>query len=150
MKKKIELSVETARSLYKTATPELKVILEENFDKKDLSNKITDRIKTLDDVRRKLVLTDLSTKQALSRRAFASLQEIAQALNEGWEPDFNNTDEGKWYPLFAKAESGWVFYCSYVHYSTSKVGFGSCFRSKELSDYAAAQFFDVYLDYLPE
>lgn len=76
---------------------------------------------------------------------------IAEALNEGWKPDWTN-DDYKYYPWFdlEKDEdnnpSG--FRLDYVdcHYSLSCVGSRLCFKSRELAEYAGTQFTDLYRD----
>ncbi|WP_410221907.1 hypothetical protein [Pedobacter sp.] len=77
---------------------------------KKASEKITDRVKTYEDACKifgidpsKIMLTypdQLSVKDANSIVAFAKLQTIAKALNEGWEPDWSNANQPKYYPWF--------------------------------------------------
>lgn len=80
---------------------------------------------------------------------------IAQALNNGWEPNWSNWDEYKYFPwLEVKADesnpSGSGFsYTDYDYsYSDTIVGSRLCFQTRELALYAAKQFEDLYKDYL--
>jgi hypothetical protein len=154
--KNIQLSEQKARELYQTASSELKQILEENFTKELLSGKITDRIKCWADVERELghpvnIYPFGNDKQLKALSAFNKIQSLSKVLNEGWKPDFSNTNEYKWYPYFRKdARSGWVFYsAAYGRYGAA-MGSGFYFKTEELAKHAAKYFMDVYLDYLPE
>lgn len=77
---------------------------------------------------------------------------IADALNEGWKPDWNNDDEWKYYPWFDMEKdednnpSG--FRLDGVDFSCAGSGVGSrlCFKSREIAEYAGTQFIDLYRD----
>lgn len=157
--KTIQLSVQKAAELYKTASPEFKQLLEQNFTKEQLSEKITDRMKSWLDLVEFLggkynihlpYWDDTVDKKCKSQNAFAKIQYINDVLNEGWKPDFNNRNEYKWFPYFEKTKSGWVFLGSLCFGSSGCMGSGFYFKSKELSDYAGRQFLDIYKEYLPE
>ena len=78
---------------------------------------------------------------------------IAEALNEGWKPDWSN-DERKYYPWFDMEESVKqpagsglsVGGCVY-DFSASYVGSRLCFKTSELAKYAGTQFKIEYADY---
>ena len=79
------------------------------------------------------------------------LIKIAEALNEGWKPDWKNWDELKYYPWFRMdTPSGFGFSYSFCAYSftASIVGSRLCFKSRELAEYAGKQFEAIYNDYL--
>lgn len=82
--------------------------------------------------------------------ACAMLAIITKALNEGWEPDWDNSNEYKYYPWFDMRSSGGGF--SFVGYGSdyvvSSVGSRLCFKSRELARYAATQFLDIYKDFM--
>lgn len=153
MNKNITLSVEKAREMYKTANAEFKTLLEENFTKNELQPCITDRIKTMEDVY--LItghhLTPYSgnnlSKRQKSVNACFKLQLIAEAYNEGWEPDWFNTTEKKWFVYKYVDGSPWV-----VRY----VGWGVClyfpsglyFKTEKLLKDAMEKFKDVFDDFL--
>ena len=85
--------------------------------------------------------------------AYMKLKIITKALNEGWEPDWNNWSEWKYYPYFKMSDNGaapgvgfsYYFYDFDLGYST--VGSRLCFKSRELAEYAATQFKDIYNDF---
>lgn len=86
--------------------------------------------------------------------AHAKLILIAEALNEGWRPDWNDTDQVKYTPWFKvkadkKRPSGFGLSCdAYAYwYSLTSVGSRLCFKSEELAEYAAKQFIKIYEEY---
>jgi hypothetical protein len=71
---------------------------------------------------------------------------IANALNGGWKPDWNNLDQHKWFPWF-DMEKGFRLCSVGYYYGLSSVGSRLCFRSKEIAKYAANQFLDLYKEF---
>lgn len=79
---------------------------------------------------------------------------IAEALNEGWKPNWGNSDEPKYFPYFwhedaddeEAVSSGFVF--AFTHYisSSASAGNGSrlCFRTRALAEYAGKQFIEIW------
>jgi hypothetical protein len=83
--------------------------------------------------------------------AYAKLFIIIEALNEGWQPDWNNDDEYKYYPWLwvkpnVKNPSGFWLSCDGCGYGDSGTSVGSrlCFKSRELAEYAGKQFQGIY------
>lgn len=76
---------------------------------------------------------------------------IAEALNEGWEPNYNDAAEQKWCPWFNYiTDSGFICADAYDGYESTASGVGSrfCFKTKELAEYAGRNFISLYNDYL--
>lgn len=78
---------------------------------------------------------------------------IAQAINNGWEPDWNDDDQYKYYPWFwvkAKADNSGLG-LSYLDYaytnSDTSVGSRLCFPTREAAKYAGETFTDLYEEY---
>jgi len=71
---------------------------------------------------------------------------IAQALNEGWKPDWKNDNEWKYYPWF-DMENGFSYIYFGRRFTCSRVGSRLCFKSSELARYAGTQFLKLYKDY---
>lgn len=103
------------------------------------------------------ILPDTSRMPEKHRKAIeatAKLYVIAEALNEGWVPDWNDDDQYKYYPWFDLEEhkknnpSGFRFGDSNyaVAYSLSAGGSRLCYRTRGLSDYAGKTFTDLYRD----
>ena len=80
--------------------------------------------------------------------AHAKMIIITEALNDGWEPDWNNDDEYKYYPWFYMDKPGFRFGAAgYDCTSTFTTG-GSrlCFRTRALAEYAGKTFIELYRD----
>jgi len=151
----IKISKSNARKLYSTM-PEFKSTLEDTFGKSFFSGKITDRIKSYDDACEELGETPLN-EQALKNLGFTTdeinyrkLKTVTKALNEGWVPDWTNSNENKWQPYFQLSSGGFVFYDAYYGYSYGNAGYGSrlCFKSDELATYAGKQFSEIYKGFM--
>jgi len=119
---------------------------------------ITDRIKTFQDacsllkVPEKDVLAFTgNTPDELAVNALCKLIVIIRALNEGWQPDWNDNSQHKWYPWFdmevdRNNPPGFRFVGAYCAYAGTYSAGGSrlCFKSGELAEYAGKQFTDIY------
>lgn len=97
-----------------------------------------------------LVVTGLPEKHQKALIAHYQLITIAQALNDGWEPDWTNHSQWKYYPWFdveAKEDKTGVGLSYHDYASTlSFTGIGSrlCYHSEELAAYAGTIFKDLY------
>ena len=73
---------------------------------------------------------------------------IAKVLNEGWVPNWNNTNEYKWYNWFRWQASTSCFVFGgkgYVAWCASTGGSSRlCFREESLAAFAANRFSDFY------
>lgn len=173
MTKNLQLESATARKLYKTAVPEFKAILEESFGKEFFSEKITDRINSFLDVLAEAVQWFNSVKDNQSSlktkiqkethdivlnhirggrvTAADKVRLIAFVLNEGWEEDFKNDNQQKFYPWFERKSSGWSFFrVSFYCYDYAHLGAGSYFKEEKLVRHAWDKCKEVYLEHLPE
>ena len=95
------------------------------------------------------VVANLPEKDQNAIIAFYKLTIIIRALNEGWEPNWKNWDEYKYFNyFFVRSGSGFVY--SDAGYTDTAALFGSrlCFKSRELAEYALSQFKELYLQYL--
>lgn len=97
----------------------------------------------------------LGTKFGKSMQAHAKLVIIALALNDGWEPNWGDFSEYKYFPWFdfernSTADTGFGFSYFVWAYSNSCtfVGARLCFKTSELAKYAGTQFTDLYRDYM--
>lgn len=124
--------------------------------------KITDKIKSFEDACKHLrlnpndlpVVDMLPEKDRKSIIAFYKLTIIIRALNEGWEPDWSNWVEWKYYNWFyvEKGEdqrsSGFRSDGTVCTYASAGAGSRLCFKNIELAKYAAEQFKELYREYL--
>ena len=116
-------------------------------------------IKTFEDACTKLgldaakVLPDFSMfpeQHQKAMTAHAKLIIIAEALNEGWKPDWENGKWDKWYPWFVMGSpsgSGFSFFGAGDWRTASRAGSRLCFKSEEIAEYAGTQFEELYKDY---
>lgn len=118
------------------------------------NQKITELVKSFEDARNmtgRPDVPDFSNLPTDMRKHFEAQYKmivIAEALNEGWIPDWDNYDEYKYYPWFEMSPSSFAFGVSYSDSTNAIAGSGSRlkFRTHELSEYAAKQFIDIWKD----
>lgn len=150
----LKLEKSTAVKIFKKASKEIQEILISSFGPECFSGKIIDRIKTYDDAwkeadqetRKECEIVPTDTNDVV---AYKKLKLIARVINQGWIPDWDNSNQYKWYPYF-KLSSGFSFSDSsyYCAHANSAVGSRLCFESDEKATYAGKQFSDIYNDFL--
>ena len=112
-------------------------------------------IKTFEDACKKVNhdpknLPDISMIPARLRKfvlAAFKLAIIAEAINDGWKPDWTTYKMYKWFPWF-NLSSGCVFSNSDYNFSSAYAGAGSrlCFETEAKSDYCGKHFIKLYVD----
>lgn len=155
--KTLQIEESKARSIYKTASSELKIMLEDTFGKEFFSQKVTERIKTYEDACVELGITPIDESIRSSNGftkdeiAYRKIKTITEALNEGWVPDWTDENQKKWTPFFyPNSSSGFVFANTLYHYSsaTAASGLRLCFKSDELATYVGKQFVELYKEFI--
>ena len=118
------------------------------MDIKDKVKSFEDACKVLDITPSIPVVTGIPEKYQKPLIANYQLMVIAEALNEGWTPDWSNGEWDKWYPWFNMDNSSSAGRFSFLgadgQRSVSHVGSRLCFKSEELADYAGTQFLELY------
>jgi hypothetical protein len=75
--------------------------------------KVTDRVKTFEDACAEVgedPTDENFSEGTVDEIAYKKIKVIVRALNEGWKPDWNNSNQYKWYPWFYLNEpSGFRF-----------------------------------------
>lgn len=76
--------------------------------------------------------------------AIGKLMIIVQALNNGWKPNWQDSNEPKYYGWWdlnkdSSNRSGFRLVYFYDHYHASHVGSRLCFQSRELAEWAYRQ-----------
>lgn len=117
---------------------------------------VTERIKTYEDACRELdipLMPERCKGMTEDETAYYSLKVITKALNEGWEPDWTNQEQRKWYPWFYITHDNPAG-LSYSHtnyavsYTHGNIGSLLCFKTEALAKYAGTQFIKLYEKYL--
>ena len=184
---KHEELINKIRAAYAKSSREQKDVLEDLFGKEFLQPKdITERVKTLEDAISVLgndnqavidyfVLCNKNISKSIL--AFAKLRVIAEALNEGWKPTFDD-EECRYYPWFFILRKEAYDKLNEIHkkkcfvfqlpndfgtYGSSVLCFldskysvtsssNECsriyFETSELADYCGKQFLDIWIDFL--
>lgn len=181
-----KIEKENILNAYKNASEDTKKTLEDLFGAEMFKKDIRERIKTFHDAYTELgndhpyvvsyekYINDASGEEK-DVIAYLKLRIIADALNEGWKPQFM-PNEKRWAPYFllftqeeidemdeeikarvvSQADDSadtfvGVSYaysdrdCPNVHAST---GSRLAFKSQELSEYAGGQFIDIFADFM--
>ena len=151
----MKLDLATAKKLYndKTTQDWFKKQLETEFSKQLLKEFNYKNIKSFEDACEVLeinpndVFSKIDTKDEI---AYKKLKIIIKAINNGWTPDWANSNQYKYYTWFYVLSSGSGFSDTYFNYSltNSNVGSRLCVDSKDKALYIAEQFKDLYEDYL--
>lgn len=133
---------------------------------------IIERVKSYADACHVLGIPQLDEEAMLSAGfrpdeiARRKLEAITAALNEGWKPNFNDTDEYKYYPWFyiepgkgkdpdgkpngASAGLSYAYTTSAASYTYADVGSRLCFHDRRTAFYAGNTFTDLYAAILVE
>jgi len=142
----LTISKQHVLSAYRSESLEGKKVLEALFGN-TVFQPITDRVKTFADACAVVGTTEqavLALSQTTDGQAYEKLKVVAQALNEGWQPDWKNGNKYKWYPVFDMSGDRLVFYGAYFWYLRSAVGSRLCFETEEKAAYAGKQFLDLF------
>lgn len=148
----LKLDKAEAKKQFKSAPEWFRQVLISTFGAETFSGKITDRIKTFEDLCNETG-TDPEDYNKLfgtpDENSYRRLKLAAKVLNEGWEPNWNDSKERKWFPVFSLS-SGFGFSDSFFSYAFTNASVGSrlCFKSEELSDFAAKTFLEDYKTFL--
>lgn len=144
---------------FRNAGKEGKQVLSDLFGKQvALYDNITDRVKSFEDACQVLgISTNVPEVKGLPRKhqkaiiANYKLIVIAEALNEGWKPNWQDSDEYKYYPWFDMSNPAGVGYSNTAYtasYTAASVGSRLCLKNRELAIYFGQTFTDLFNDSL--
>ena len=119
---------------------------------KEVKENVMVRIKTFEDAIKETCrpeVPDFSNLPEDLREYFKAQYKIiviAEALNEGWKADWNDSNQYKYYPYFYMSSGAFVFTDTYYDCSHAYAGYGSrlCFKTRVLAKYAGEQFLDIW------
>ena len=115
---------------------------------------VTERIKTFDDVLQDNGIDfghfDYDCNElADDEIAYRKLKLIAKSLNEGWTPDWSNSNEYKYFPWFEMRGSSGFRFDGYDYWNSgSYVGSRLAFKTSKLAEYAGKQFQSIYEQFM--
>ena len=81
--------------------------------------------------------------------AYHKLAVITRAINEGWQPDWSNSEERKYEPYMYTNSAGLAYADAYYAPSDTDTSVGSrlCFRDYKRATFAVETFGELYKDY---
>jgi len=156
--KQLQIDEQKARSRYKSASPEIKEILEDTFGKDFFNASVEDRVNSLEDALAETgrpSVPDFSCVPEDLRPFFKSTYKcvvIAEALNEGKRFDLYNESEYRHYPYFRNNGSASAFGLCGTYYgrARSTAGSGSrlAFINSKIAKIAGEKFKNEFRDML--
>ena len=156
MQQEITLTINKSKLIqaYSNGNEAAQELLAELFGKEIVPPKITDRIKTFEDACEALGINpeDVLPNSKIERlevTAVSKLFIIAEALNEGWKPDWRDSNQNKYMPWFEDKSGLGLSFIGVGNWNTiTNIGSRLCFKSRELAEYAGKQFEDIYKQFL--
>ena len=144
----LQISKANALKAHEDANSKGKSLLENLFGKKVFQIDVKDRIKNFDDVLKENEISREDFEKSCKglepdEIAYRMAKLVCLAFNEGWIPDWTNSNEYKYLPWFEMGSSSGVGFSSYgcvFWYSASTVGSRLCFKSRDLAQYAGKLF----------
>lgn len=155
----LQIKQDSLLAAFRNAGKEGKQVLSDLFGKQvALYDNITDRVKSFEDACQVLgISTNVPEVKGLPRKhqkaiiANYKLIVIAEALNEGWKPNWQDSDEYKYYPWFDMSNPAGVG-CSHTgntaSYTSASFGSRLCLKNRELAIYFGQTFTDLFNDSL--
>lgn len=157
----IVIHTEAARLAYKEADENGKKLLSNLIGKKVLFDRIIDVVDSYEEACQIKGITPLSIDQFSmfpeNQREYLfavhQLITISEVINEGWVPDYANTNQRKYYPWFewkklSAGGSGFSYGDYYIDRSFSTVGARLSYETAEKAEYAGTKFIHLYRIFL--
>ena len=152
----LKIDEKTAKMLYDDSPEWFQEQLKKEFGEDLFKKKDFRDIKTFEDACKELGITNDSCRPIFDEEedpdeiAYKKLKVIIAAINQGWKPNWNDSNEKKWYPWFKYLASGFGFYDSFYAYYFAHTSVGSrlCFESQEKATFAGTQFIELYNQFL--
>jgi hypothetical protein len=155
----LTISKADAISIYNSTGEEGKIALEDLFGNRIFKFPIIQRIKHFDDVLEELNINPddfeneyLNGFLTIDEQAYIKLKCIVKCLNEGWTPNFKDSDEEKYWPWFYINSAG--SFCANANnapsHTSAYIGSRLCFKTRELAIFASTQFIDIYKEFIKQ
>ena len=144
----MEMTLEKAKAIYPTSPDWFKKELTAEFGAKAFEKRTFEDIRTFEDACEELGIdpqTVVHENDTPDEAAYKKLKIVVRAINQGWTPDWNNSNQYKWWPYFnLSSGSGFSRTGSDYDFGLTCVGSRLCFESEAKSNYAAKQFNELY------
>lgn len=146
----MQLTKEKAKELYDYVPDSFKRELEKEFGKKTLVKEEYEKLNSFDDCCR-----ICGTSEEEFNKKFLPLGLSPDALNlerlgiinkaingPDWKPDYTNSDQYKWFPVFEASSSGFGFSHSGYDFGSTHAHVGSrlCFETEDKSTFSGTKF----------
>ncbi|MDR0431185.1 MAG: hypothetical protein LBH58_12010 [Tannerellaceae bacterium] len=150
--KDLMIDKKTVLTAYRNGELREKQLLKQLFGAEVFNAKITDRIKTFEDALEETGRPDVPEFSDVPEDLRPYFQEqykaivVTEALNEGWQADYNDGNQKKWLPWLKSTPSGFAFHAAHYAFSTPHAGHAArlCLKSDELAAYVGKQFTDIH------
>jgi hypothetical protein len=148
----MEIDKQTAKRLYDESPDWFQNQLKREFGEDLFKKREYENIKTFEDACRYCGTTEAEFNKKLTDLcldadtiSFEKLKIVNRAINQGWAPDYTNTNQRKWFPYFVLS-SGFGFSDSnyYCDRTAASVGSRLCFETEEQASYSGRQFIDLW------
>lgn len=111
--------------------------------------KLTDRIKTMNDVYSELGIDKSKFESSFMFKEdlyAAKIRLITKVFNQGWEPNWNNSSEYKYYPYFEIKNGGFSYSLALGWSTLTACGSRLSFKLKSDCEYCIKQFEKEFKD----
>lgn len=148
----LTIEKQKAKKLYPEAPEWLRKELEEEFGVDYFKVADFERIETFDDACRACGTTEAEFNEKFAKLGldddtlkYEMIKIVAKAIRGDWKPDWNNSNQRKWFPVFLLSSGfGFSYSAYYITLTDSRVGSRLCFETCEQSDHAGNQFLSIY------
>jgi hypothetical protein len=151
----LQIEKKNAIAAFRKADECGKQIFRALFGEKIFSEKITDRVKTLQDAlgveppsseMMQLINYSGTDPEMIFQSNVAKRNHVAKVLKEGVILDFDNGKQEKWYCWFEKTRAGFVFSGTNTYYDRTFANVGSrlCFPTREIAIHFGSNFTELH------
>jgi len=150
----IEITKDNAIKAFKEADAKGKALLSTLLGEETFTKAVNGKIETFEEALEHQGINEADFEASCKglekdEIAYKKIKIIAKALNNGWTPNWDNSNEYKYYPYFDMRSGVGFSHSGYVHWSTiTSVGSRLCYKSSDLAIYAGKQFESIYKDFL--
>lgn len=149
----IKVPIEFIKNGHKEASNEIKTLIEKNFKnsfEKDNINKLETSYSNICKKLKTKVLTIkdfsfLPKDQREKALNYHRIKNIELYFNDNWKPNYQNSNEYKYFPWFnLNASDGLVGFGDSYYHVVNSGGVVAVFKSKEISDHVGKTFWNFY------